>query len=158
MKEYFMTLISVVIFSSVIGMIGGESGAKKYIRLISSLCVLCAILSPMASLLLKGEPILDGILADREEMGENYVEIYHNAVALYEIEYAENVVKESIAAEFSLPSSGLEVDIKVVLKNGILTAEEIWVTLRDSAVLADPKRISEWVRDATDSPCVIVYD
>ena len=158
MREYLLTLVSVVIFSAVVGMLDGENRAKKYIRFLGALCVISAIISPLVSLLPDDGLDRNGWWERVEDGEKDYDEIYYQAIVSYEIEYAENVLKQNIKNAFSLPDNGLDVRIKTVSENGIYKVDEVWVTLRASAVLADPKKLSAWVLNATGATPVIVYE
>ncbi len=158
MKEYLLTLVGVVIFSGVIVMIGAEDGAKKYIRLVCSLSVLCMLISPLTSLLRGGELSFEELWDDVQGEDQNYDEIYKDNLASHEMRYVEELLKKNIQSEFSLSSSDVDVRIKSVSKNGIYEVESVGVILRDRAVLADPKEIASLINSKMGCPCTIVYD
>ena len=155
MREYLLTLMSVALLSGIIGMISPEGDTKKYVRLIGALCLLCAIARPIAASIYDGSFGIDGLLQNEaENETENYEEIYEKMLSEGGKSYAEEVIKGYIAKDMSLEESTFDIEISDD-SSGVAS---VTVYLRDGAIFADPRKISEYVNDKFDCACVVVYD
>ena len=81
MREYLTSLLSVSLLGGLLTMLSPEGDLKKYVRLLCSLCLLCAMVSPLFSTFAEGELSLDH-LWERMEPSESldYDEIYHQSL------------------------------------------------------------------------------
>ncbi|MBR2354143.1 MAG: stage III sporulation protein AF [Clostridia bacterium] len=158
MREYLLTLAGVVILSGVITMLGADGGVKKYIRLICSLSVLCALISPLLVWAREGNYSFDAWrdMIENEEI--DYDEIYKESLKKHEIKTAENAFKYSISKELSVNISDFDVQFHTVTKNNKEELSSVTITLRDRGVLADPRRMADFVNSSLGCPCMILYD
>lgn len=159
MKEYFMTLMSVALLNGILHMISPEGDIKKYVRLLGALCLLCAMTVPLFSALAEGE----GSLNFLTEFGQgteqsNYDEIYQNSLLNGNKTETEKNIKTRMIQELSMEASTFDVSAEIVLKNEKTDLESVTVTLRDSAIFADPRQIIEWINGVYECSCVIVYE
>ena len=159
MKEYFITLCGVMILSTAVGTACAEGNIKKYVRLLCSLCLVCALISPILSLGEEGEFDLSSLWEDLTK-GEDvdYDEIYHQALIDNEVTYAEELLKNKLSEEFDLEPSSLDVEIDIVSKNGTNQPELIRIVLRDNAIFADPQKLIQYINTTQKCECVIIYD
>ena len=159
MKEYLMTLISVSLLSGIMGMISPEGDLKKYVRLLCTLCVFCAMISPAFSLWQgmgsSGEEIL-GELIDKEDV--NYDEIYKDSLLSFGEVQAEETIKSNILERFLLSEDSIDVEVKSQSENDIEEWIAVTVLLRDEAIFTDPREILSLVESMVSCSCVIVYE
>ena len=139
-------------------MLGADGSVKKYIRLVCSLSVLCALVSPLISLAKEGD-FSPSDWWDSEKNEEiNYDEIYKESLKNHEIKTAETTFKQSVISELSIDPSDFDVLFHTVTKNGKEELSSVTVILRDKGVLADPKKITSFVNNELGCSCVILYD
>ncbi len=159
MKTYWATLLGVMVLSVVINMICHDGNLKKYVRLLSTLCVLCVLAAPLISLASEGG--LDGGALWEELVetpSEDYDEIYHQALLNGSADYLESTLKSEMASSFSLASESFDVEAQFVSENDTYKLDEIRITLRDSAIFADPKQMISYVNEQLECDCVIIYN
>ena len=158
MREYLMTLIAVSLFSGIVGMISPEGDLKKYVRLLCTLCLLCAMIGPVLTFFADSAFSAEDWLEEVEKEEINYEEIYNNALISGEEAQAAETIQNSILQTFSLPSGSLEVSVKSKSKNDTDSPLDVTVILRDEAIFADPKKILAHIEKMGDCRCVIVYE
>ncbi len=158
MKEYLMTLTAVSLWSGLVGMISPEGDMKKYVRLLCTLCFLCIMVQPLIPLLSEDRDPLGELISAGEGNGEQYEEIYENTLLSGGRSYAESVIEAQLESAFSLPSKSLTVRATVKTEGDTTELTEITVLLRDAAVFADPKEITDYVNQSFHCPCTVVYD
>ena len=156
MKNYFFTLLGVMLLSSLISVLCMEDGTKRYVKLVCSLCALCALILPLGEEILLGEWDLS-FLEEHGDGSVNYEEIYGDALQKNEIKYAEEILKKEVCETFSLASDQLEVHLSVVSKNGNNTVSEIRVVLKEKAALSNPHPLILWLNDRVGCPAAVVY-
>lgn len=157
MKEYFLTLLGVVILSALIGTLSIENGSGRYIRLVCSLCVLCSLILPLGNAFREEEWDLSFLWEENEE-DMDYDEIYQDALLKNETSYAEQALKTMICDKFSLSSEQVEVYLEIVSKNGMSVPEKVTMLLRGKGILSDPRALISWVNETVGCRCVIVYE
>ena len=159
MRSYLMSLISVALLGGVVGMISPEGDLKKYVRLLGTLCLLCAMVGPVFSLLQDDGLRLDGWLENLAPDDEiNYEEIYNNALVEGGEKQAAEAIRTSILNSFALPEDSIEVDVEFILENDEEKRSRVQILLRDKAIFADPREIISHVESMGSCQCVIVYE
>ena len=152
-----MTLISVALLNGIMSMLSPEGDTKKYVRFVGSLCLLCALASPIYGLLSDGKIDTDGLLSYPDEAESGYEEIYMNALANGAKENAETAIRSRICETFSLSEDSLDVTLELLCDGGKYSVQGVLVTLNNSAVFADPRDISALVNEICGCGCTVVY-
>lgn len=159
MQNYLNTLLSVSLLGGMLSMLSPGGDLKKYLRLICSLCLLCAMVSPIFSVLAEGELSLDGLWEQIESSESlDYDEIYNQSLQNGNRESAKNIVKERILSEFDLSDDAIDVEAVFDIKNEKYSLAEIRVILHPKAIFVDPTVLCKWVNETYSCPCVAVYD
>lgn len=159
MRAYVMTLSAVALLGAVIGMLSPEGDIKKYVRLVSALCLLSALASPVRSLV---STLAEGDWFDGEELGfseqsEAYEEIFKGALQNGSASVASEALTAELIKQFELPDGSLTAT--VILADGdACELALVRVTLGAEAIFADPTAIIEYVNEAIGCPCEIVYE
>jgi hypothetical protein len=93
MKEYIISLITAALLASLIGLLspqGEGGGLSRHLRLLTSLFLLCVLLSPAVDLLLslKNDPLggalfPDGVPSQKEEYQQSLDEALSSATGTY---------------------------------------------------------------------------
>ena len=163
MKDYIITLICVSVFSGIIEILSPDSAGdslRKQIRLITSLCVLCVAISPIAG-------VISGIsgaefdflsdYTDREELESKYEEIFKNNLGEHTAESVASESAQMLCESLGIDTDDLEVHLSLVDLEGELTARDVTVTLYRSAVATDPRIISDYIEELLGCKCEIIY-
>ena len=157
---YALTLIGVAIVSGIVNLLAPDGDVKRYVRLATALCLLCAVANPTVQFLRNnGLGVwLEELAILGEEEKENYDEIYNNSLIAAGEEQAGIIIKNNILSDFSLEDDSIDVLVTFELKNDEPKIKELRLLLRDSAVFADPRELISYVEERYGCTCVIVYD
>ena len=151
-----MTVLSVALLSGVVGMLSPEGNTKKYVRLVGSLCILCALASPLVGLVVEGEDGLE-LLFPTVDGAEAYEDIYREAIAEGVRENAELAVKNMLISRFDIAQEELEIILSVVWQGEKYEVDGATVILKSSLVAIDPREITEYIKGELGCSCTVVY-
>jgi hypothetical protein len=169
MTEY---VFSIVLFSIASGIVlilvpeGTRQGLKKHLKLITSLCLICILISPMAKLM---ETIssfdggdINGIFGtDTEgELYDKYNEIYQNYL---DGGYGENIgeaVKEALYKRFGIAKENARVLTEFSDKNGdgVREPRKITIVLSGSAIVKEPDSIKKFVSEVFECDTAVAIE
>lgn len=156
MAEYVVLLISTC---ALVGAVCAVSprGAKKHVRLLCSLCLLCIIVSPLASI--EAEDIFGdiGIYEEGAETDSVYSEIYSNTVRAVNEDRISSALKEILVRDLSLDAESLSVSVRTEENGGVISVTEVSVGLSGKNILAEPESIIGYVEEMLECKCEIVY-
>lgn len=159
MKSYLITLMAVALLNGLVGMISPEGDVKKYVRLLGSLCLLCAMAQPVLGWLSEGDGLIKNLWElETEEESTNYDEIYNQALLSGGEKNAESIIKNNLLEAFELPSGSVDVRVDMEMKNDTCEILEVQLTIREEAIFADPRELISYVNERFSCPCVVVYD
>ena len=156
MSGFILTALSVALLSGVIGMLSPEGSSKKYVRLVGTLCILCALSSPLVGLVTDGETGIELLLPEGDG-GEEYEEIYKEAIAEGVRKNAEAAVKDMLTSHFDLAEEDLDISLSVERRETKYVVGSATVILKSSLVSTDPREISEYIKCELGCPCSVVY-
>jgi len=159
MKSYLITMMAVALLNGMLGMIAPDGNTKKYVRLLGTLCLLCAMVQPILGLGAEGEGLFQKLWdLSVEETLPNYGEIYNQALLSGGKENLENILKSRIAEAYSLSLDSFDVAVELAMKNNETTVRQVKLTLRETAVLVDPRELSDHINEWLGCPCVVIYE
>ena len=159
MEGYFYGLLGACLFCGVCGLLAPEGTIQRTIRLLGGLSVLCVILSPLPDVIdfLKEKDFSDHFFSESVD-SSNYDEIYnqtlHDAGAAQMSEY----LQKELVQRLSLKETDLSVQVEWKEGEEGYEWNQIWVTLRGSAVVKDPNVILSFVEERCSCSCIIVYE
>ena len=160
-KAYLWSLTLVCIASAVVRVATGNSATKKYIDLLCSICVICAIIIPVIREIPsfdgeKIEDLIDGITD--EYTVSDYDEIYKSYLLEQNLKEAESVLQTELCQRLSLDRDSVKITLRADATSEGVTVSEAVVSLGKGAYSADPERIAEYVRERVGAECRIIYD
>ena len=156
MGGFILTVLSVALLSGVIGMLSPEGNTKKYVRLVGSLCILCALASPLVGIVVEGEDGLE-LLFPTVDGSDAYEEIYREAIAEGVRENAETALKNMLLSRFDMTEEDIEIGLTVEWRGDRYCVEAATVTLTSSLIAVDPREISEYINAELGCPCTVIY-
>ncbi len=163
MKEYVITLISVSIICGIVQTLAPESagdGLRKYVKLASSLCLLCMILTPVLTFVREvrgngvdiGEKWFDG-----EDIEERYEEVYHESIGQYTAAELEEICEAEVSEEFGIERKIFDITVLVVSGNENLDVDGAVLSLHKTTDKNDPRDIAEYISSMLRCECEIIY-
>lgn len=160
MKAYVLTLVGVAMVSGIVNLLAPDGEIKRYVRLATAFCLICATANPMVAFLKNDgwESFVEGLSSLGEISDGNYDEIYKEHLISVGEERAENIIKNNIIEEFSLAEESFDVRVDFESKNGNSKIAELRILLRASAVFVDPRELISYVEEKYGCSAIIVYD
>ena len=159
MKEYLGALIATTLLGGIVRMLAPEGKLQKYLRLSVSLCLVAALLGPLLGALGEERDFsLGEMLSEDENPQMNYDEIYHHSLENATKTQAEQIIQAKIYQKFSLSEETARITANFVTENDKLELSEIYVSLRGTGILSEPRAVVDFVRAEWDCPCVILYE
>ena len=158
MSGFILTAIAVAIVVGVCRMLSPDGATKKYLGFVGSLCLICALVSPVAGAIASWNTGFDGMFSSVDTEGELYDEIYKSALVNGAKSNAEALICESLLTQFNLPDQSLRVTLNISSDGDVYSVESVKVTLMSSALFADPRDISEYINQELGCPCFVEYE
>ena len=159
MKDYFFTLIGASLCVMLISLLAPPGGSSKYVRLLTSLFLICVIVSPVGGWIENIRDIANGKLPPPEwgaSDGEDAEEELQNTLNSASKDYFLQSLTQMLEAEFSI-SAG-EIHCNAVWReaeDGQLLPKEIHVLLSGAAIWKDPKKIESYIYELLGCSCII---
>ena len=159
MGQYWSTFVAVALLSGIVGMVAPEGDVKKYVRLAGALCLLCAITQPLLGWMREGEGLPDDWWAEIEDGEEvDYVEIYNQSLMVGGEKNAEMIIKNGILSHFGISDTSLDVEVDFTMEEETVLLREVRLTVREEAILTDPRDLTDYINARYSCPCTVVYD
>ncbi len=135
---------------------GSES--SKYVKLLASLSVLCAIAAPLGSFSLGNgaEGIFDQLL---EGVGDDHgaEEKYYGVLVGIGSEELEKKLCELVCDKFLIEKENIKIDVEASEKEGVFCVDRVTVGLSGAAVFKDPYDIEEYIGSLVGCDCDTYY-
>ena len=157
MRDFWMTLVGVSLLSGVVGILVPK-GHKKYLRLLTGLCLLCVMADPLVALAEEGASALEQSLSDQEDLLSDYDEIYNKALQEADASYLASFIKIHLCQTIPIDQDDISVTAFLESDGEGSVLKRTTVILHAGAVAKDPHAIVEEVESLTRAPCVIVYE
>ena len=160
MIEYLYSVALTCIAAAVI-QTAGKSVSKKYIDIICSLCVICAVVFPVIKAVSDIDAnsvpdFLNDISYEYET--ENSVEIYNSYLHFVSVEDAETLLCEELSKKLGTNLGEIEIDLVTDRSEDKPYITDVVVCIHGGAVNADPEIIKEYVGEKTGVNCRIIYE
>ena len=163
MKNYIITLIAVSVFSGIVHILAPEASGdrlRKQIKLVTSLCILCIAIAPLAGLLRELEGANFDFLSkytDREELGERYEDIFKDSLRAHTAQSVAEGSEKLLGERFGLDGEDISVRVSVSELDDKFFVDSATVILYRTAIMTDPREISEYIETLLECECEIVY-
>ena len=154
MKEYFMGLLALCVCISVVELLspsGEGEGIARHVKLLCSLCLLGALLTPLLSLFQGEGCLLDlagGLWEEwsegNEDKKEEYGDLWKEQCERIDTAYAEEAIASIISQQFSLDQG--EIRVKVMVSAQGTGIEEVRVALTGGAIWVNTHEVQDYLR------------
>lgn len=164
MKEYVLTLISSALVCALVSMIAPEGKLGKYVTFAGTLCILCVSVSPIYSFIsgisgADGKDLADFIFGEYEmgEDNEAFLDVYEENLMDMGAANMSQGLKNMLCRDMKIDGAHIEVYVELFETEDRFLPKKVSVVLYKSAVLLDPRQISEYVNSLLGCECEIVY-
>ena len=158
MKDFVIVLISVALLNGAFGMLSPDGDLKKYIKLLGSLCLVCAVASPIFSAIKADGGGFDGLFPDASEDQGGYEEIYGEALADGAEETLERILKERAVTDLEIKEDEIDFDVALERTDGEYGISDVTVYIHHGGIFVDPRSITALVNEFCDVSCTVIYD
>ena len=139
-------------------MLSPEGDLKKYIKLLASLCLVCAVSAPIFAVLSSDNIGFDPIFRGEEQGSDRYEDVYGEALAKGAEETLERSLKERAVAELDLKESEIDIDVTLEKNDEKYSVTGATAYIRDGGIFVDPRKITALVNDVCGCVCTVIYD
>ena len=139
-------------------MLSPEGDIRKYVRLIGSLCLVCAVASPVFGAIQNGGEGLEGLFPTVTDEESGYEEIYGEALAKGAEETIERVLKERVISELGLKEGEIDFDVALEKSEGEYSVSAVSGYIHGGGIFADPRKVNTLVNEVCGCACTLIYD
>ena len=160
MKAYFLSLIAAAMIAALVGILtpGGEKGGiAKHVKLLTSLFLVCVLISPLKETLVGLRAWLDGglelpNLENPEE--DSYKQQMDEALQGASTAYFTQMLTQMLEQRFSIATGEVRCGVQWQSENGSLSPVRVTVILSGKAIWRDPEAIERFVEELLGCKCV----
>lgn len=162
MKSYLLTIILVSVAMGICEIITPIfKGIEKYVKTISLLIILCAIITPLSQLVTNiDEAIFDDIkndlIIDEDELKDNYNTLLNDYLHNYSIDELIDELKYILDREFKISAEECEIELSTEVVDGKLKVAYCKILLSGKSIFQNPYTIEEYVNQLLDCRCEVL--
>ena len=154
MTQYLMGLFVLGLCCAAVELLapaGEGGGIGRHIKLMSALCLLCVLISPVTALLRDGESIKDRLQhwvsqwADEEQTTQDFENRWQTESEQLDVVYAEQLIAEMLRDEFAIAASDL--GIEIVLSPSRDAIDQLRVALTGRAIWTDTHKMETYIHN-----------
>jgi hypothetical protein len=155
-KVYILSIFATAILITVVDILAPSGcGLSKHLKLITSLVLVCILISPTVSLAQKLKEFSNGdwefeITGDTDNQ---YAEEMQNALDSASLEYFEGMLKQTICKQFDIVEDDLRLHIEWAGEGLKMHPKKVTVILSGKAIWKNPAKIEEFVSSLLDCDC-----
>lgn len=158
-KAYILSIFATALLITVVDILaptGTGGGLSRHLKLVSSLVLVCILISPTVSLANKLKGFLNGEweFAFEEEMDDHYADELQNALDNASREYFEGMLTKTLCEEFAIAESDLRCHVEWSGEGENLRPQKVTVILSGKAIWKNPAKIEEYVSTLLGCDCV----
>ena len=159
MKIYIISIAAVSVVASFVVLLapeGKSGGISKFLKLLTSLCILAVISDPLISFsknILSSKPkniadtLTEGISDSDSES------VFFESVSKFSASQLNSELTRLICSKFSLDRGNISVDSSYSVTEDGISFESVRVKLSGYAIFKDPREIESFVTALTGLPC-----
>ena len=158
MKSYFLSVIVLACFGGICEeLLPSRAKTQPYVRLVSGLCVLLALVLPAKDAIAGISDFLTSFGEDfeAESREDFYEELFLGTFSGLTAEAAEQYLAEQLTKVFSISAGGCRTEMTLA-EDG--TVCRVLVCLSGEGIFHDPHAIAEYVREQCGCPCDVVVE
>ena len=161
MQAYFISLLTTALVGILIGMLCPDGGIAKHVRLLSSLVLICVLISPLKGAIEALQnfvesgfdlPIEDGA------QNENPKDQFQEATDEASKRYFTQMLTETLENEFSMPTGTVRCAVSWKKNGDSLSPTRVTVLLSGSSIWKNPHEIEKFVTTLLECECVTAIE
>ncbi len=162
MKEYFIALLAAAILASILALLAPDGKLSLPLKALLSLFLVCALISPIRSLLQTFENLRDGSFVfpwEEEAPREDYEQQKQEALAQASKEYFTQSLTRMLESEFAIATGEVSCRVQWEETDGEeLHPQQITVLLSGKAIWKDPHTIRTFVSELLECECTVALE
>ena len=163
-KSYLLTVIGASLLAALISILapkGKGDGLSKHMRLLTSLFLICVMISPIKGLAETLTGWIGGEITfpwEENEDEENYREQMEGALQSASKEYFTNQLTETVKAYFSMEDGSVRCQIKWESSQENLRPARVTVILSGASIWKNPEEIEAFVHELLHCECITAIE
>ncbi len=164
MKDYLLTLIAASLVAVLVGILspdGERGGIAKHMKLLTSLFLVCVLISPLQSGIEGLQRLMRGELSLPELNGseqEDYPDMMEGALNDASVNYFCDMLTVTIEKQFGIEAGEVRCLVAWEQEGETLTPTRVTVVLSGKAIWKDPHAIEEFVTELLGCDCATAIE
>ena len=155
---YILSLIATVFVATLVGILApsGDGGLARHLRLLTSLVLICVLISPALSLAEGVRDLLDGNFSFEGDAGvdEDYSSALEESMNETSKHYFVQMLTQTLAERFSIAEDDIRCRVEWETEGEHLRPTRVTVVLSGSAIWKNPAEIEKYVTSLLGCECV----
>ncbi len=158
MKEYLIGIFGVCLLSAVASVLSAGNATKKHIEILSSLCIVATVASPLAAFMTEADGFFDAFDFETEAVLLEYEELYEEYLLEGSARTSEKILEGELAELLEVGADAFDVELELFLNDaGAAEVESVRVRIFLNGITADPDVIRSHLIQRTKKECEIIY-
>lgn len=158
MKGYVLGIFGICIVSAVARVLSVGNATKKHIEILTSLCLIATVASPLASFIGDAGGVSEIFDFDADVPMLDYGELYEEYLLGGNARTSEELLEGELATLLSVSEDAFDVSLTLgVTDAGVAEVREAHVRIYPEGIAADPDKIREHILMRTGVECEIIY-
>lgn len=159
MKGYVLGIFGICIVSAVARVLSVGNATKKHIEILTSLCLIATVASPLASFIGDAGGVSEIFDFDADAPMLDYGELYEEYLLGGNARTSEELLEGELATLLSVSEDAFDVSLTLGVSDaGVAEVREAHVRIYPEGIAADPDKIREHILMRTGVECEIIYD
>ena len=161
MQAYLLSLLITALVGTLVGLLCPDGGISKYVRLLSSLALICVLISPVKGAVesvrdffANGITLPDADTENREELFDRFEAATDEASK----SYFTQALTQLLETQFSMPTGTVRCDVAWNKKGEELIPNRVTVFLSKSSIWKDPHAIEDFVTSLLNCECITAIE
>ena len=157
-KAYTISIFATALLITVVDILaptGNGGGLARHLRLVTSLVLVCILISPTVALVEKLGELANGEweLGDNSQTQEGYNEQMQHALDNASKEYFEEMLTQTLCEQFDITEGDIRTHVEWVGDTTDLRPQKVTVILSGKAIWKNPAKIEEYVSSLLECEC-----
>ena len=156
-KTYLLSIFATALLITVVDILAPSGvGASKYLKLTTSLVLVCILIAPTVSWAQRLKEIANGdwTFSIEGEIEDSYSSELQNALDNASFAYFEGMLKQTLCEEFAIAEDDLRLRVDWDGSGENVRPKKVTVILSGKAIWKDPAKIEGYVTSLLDCDCV----
>ena len=154
MKGYLITVATGALLVTMVNLLspqGERGGIARFVRLFTSLLLICIIASPLSGAAQALEQLFQFDFSFGEEQQEEYDSQMQELLDSASKDYVRQMLTKQLEERFSITAG--QVEVRLEWKDGESKPTRATVILKDAAIWKNPRELQAFVEELLGCPC-----